>query len=207
MARAAGLADVLFPLETMYHDGVLDFSINVNYVRAKFDLYTGNGNWGAWFSPGLSSNTGPFAILYLNNIVSNQPTVILTSDGQLVDIVPDIELTNMSASVQLGRLHPTADKQGMDYDVAVGSFFFDYNVVETIDGLADDIFDVEQKIRTRVSQRIARAFNEETTHKKIAEVLTTLVGKAITRANPAGYATLDEVTASGSSIVVFYTSK
>src|SRR6185295_3977829 len=128
-----------------------------------------------WFSGGTSLNPGPFVNLYLTNIQSNAPTLILTGVYLSVDIVPDVDLTNMSARVSLGRLHPTADKQAIDYDGASGSFSFDYDVYDWPNWLATEFVDVQGKVQTRASERIAGAFEKDTTHAALSKVLTTLV--------------------------------
>lgn len=204
-AKSEGATDVLFPLETIHHTGVINCDVDLNNIEAVLD----NTNWTAYFSPGFAQNSGPLVTLALWNIHSASPTAILTGTdlaGTVIG-VPDVELTTMEASVSLGRLVPTADKQGIDYQTADGSFYSEHDVSLLPEWLVNLFYDVEAKIRTKVEARLEAAFDKSSTHAAISKALTRLVSDAIKRSYPAGYLSIDQVTASGSSIIVTYTKK
>jgi hypothetical protein len=198
-AKQNGAADVLFPLETLHHDGIFSFYIDINYVHASFGF-----NVTAGFLAGATPNGPPSAWIALSNILSNSPTIILTGDSTFSPPYPDIDLTAMSASVTLGNVVPTPDGQSVDYGSVSSSFDFQWDVSDIPDWFADLFVDVQGKVESHVTQRINAAFDAPSSHAALSKALGALIARDIRAAHPAGFSAITNVVGAGTSWNVYY---
>jgi hypothetical protein len=198
-AKQEGAADVLFPLETLHHDGAFSFYIDINYVHATFGF-----NVTAGFLAGATANAPPSAWIALSNILSNSPTIILNGDSTFSPPYPDIDLTAMSASVTLGDVVPTPDGQSVDYGSVSSSFDFQWDVTDIPNWFADLFVDVQGKVKSHVTQRINAAFGAATSHTALSKALGALIARDIQAAHPAGFSAITNVVGAGTSWNVYY---
>ena len=189
-AKLLGVPDVFFPLTTLHHSGsVFSFDFDINYIHATFDK-----NVTAGFQSGA-------AWIKLSDIESNTPTVNVEGS------YPDVNLTNMVASVSLNGLAATPDGQSINYASVSSTFDFDWDVNVIPDWLVSDFVDVKGITQNRVTSRLNNGFNSEKAHTALSKALTELVAQDIAQVSPNGYASLGAISMSGLDLVVAYTPK
>jgi len=188
-AKDAGASDIFFPLQTIHHNGLVQWDIDINYVHATF-----GENVSAGFSAGS-------VWLRLDKIQSNSPTIILSGS------MPSFNFRNMSAGVSLAGLAPTPNGQKIDYAMASSTFTFDWDATSVPDWAVSAIVDVNALVQSHVTERIDSAFNAQSSHDAISNALTTLIADDIAKVHPAGYTNITSIVGAGDSIVVYFNPK
>ncbi len=183
LAAQYGAKDVLYSLETIHHTGVFTFDVDIDWIHTTFT----EDNVTAGFSAGATPGGPPSIWLGLTDFTSLSPTLLVRSD------FPNVDLTNMQASVTLSGVAPTADGQSVDFASEASTFTCDWSTVDFPTDFASIFYDVEGKVASLTEARVNAAFEAAETHTALSAALRALIQSEVKKTSPAGYASIVSV--------------